>query len=75
MSKLPLWLCVGDKKTEKCVYARVEIIEEDRPISAMSSFTVKTQVLTVFCEKKLRPVLKYTTKCPYYVNTTLEDYR
>lgn len=66
-STLPKWLCVDSK----CVFADVKITTVRKPPFASAQFTRSYEQMTVFCKKKQRYVRKYVTRCPLFMNTTL----
>ena len=68
------WLCIGDKKNAKCLYAKVTIEEEIRPLYANSSQTHRVKCLTIYCYKRNAYVNQYVTSCPFFANATFESF-
>lgn len=73
---LKKWLCLGKKKdhSDKCIYAKIEIKEFERPIFASSEKMVKYKGLSIFCKKRMRYVRLYVTSCSDFQTNTLGDF-
>ena len=68
------WLCTGNKKDAKCLYAKITIEDEVRPLYASGSQTHRVKCLTVYCYKRKAYVDKYVISCPFFANATLESF-
>lgn len=64
------WLCVDCG----CVFAKVAVLTEKRPISASSQRTQLISMLSVFCEKKHSFVRKHVSNCGEFQNMSMEEF-
>lgn len=73
---LKKWLCIGDEKdhSDKCLFAKVEIINSKRPLFARSSRMVKFKELSVFCNRYTKWIKKYVVSCDGYATNILGDF-